>query len=1036
MLLFAYYLLKVVICSGVLSAYYWIFLRNKIFHSYNRFYLLAVIVLSLMLPLVKINVWHKSSEQPTAVIRVLQAVNSSDEYMDEVVLYSKYNHISKEDILSLVYITICLTFLFILIKGLFRIRYLLKNSPSTLVENIFFIRTRARGTPFSFLKYIFWNDAIDIHTKSGQQIFKHEVAHIQEKHSYDKLFVNSVLVLFWSNPFFWIIRKELNMIHEFVADRKAIEDGDTADFAAMILQTTYPQQQFILANNFFYSPIKRRLKMLTKEQKTNVSYISRLLVLPLAVIVFAAFTLKAKTYTDLHSTKPFTIVIDAGHGGSDAGAMSADGTLEKDINLTLAKKIQELNAGSYIKVILTREADIYQTAQQKLAIAKKVNADLFISIHADNATGEEKNGMSVYIPKDDNQYSNLSKVLASSVINIFRDNYQLQVAPSPIQREQPIWILRENTFPAILIEAGYMSNKNDISYLKTNEAIESFARNILNAIKNFAAANHDSLGKIKSDAEFKVEADKISENGTTISADHGVMRFEDNDPDKNVLIILNDHKYPVASLRNKTINFTKATFYPANDTEVIKRYGPGATGGVMIFEKATIRNNDAGTKTLAPISKDGLKIIDKDLYVDVSRMEAKEKEYSNLQAVTNLNFDNRVNPPLAILNGIETRMEDLKAISLTSITYIRLLTPKTAMSTYGTDGKNGVLLVNTEKQVPLSTYNGVTKLETPENGGLRIGNISSVKPDAEEFKRQKSLVVPDGFHLVSATVYFSGKGFETVVVAELHSADLSPIRKYIDQCIPGSAVTFDNVRVQYKTGGDLFLTGKSFSLTGKNEETMNEPAIESISIQKNNILYIGAENVIELLLEKSGYHFKDITAVISNGTIYKDGARYKAKVLSVGPVEISFYVKGKLVYKNVFQAENLMADGDGRSYVPHHFIEIPSAETGRIFSKVEKEPGFPGGKTAWQEYLKKNLDAGMPVNEGWKPGTYRIVVQFIVDTEGNITDVKTNDFPSSKTAKQCVELIKNGPKWIPAYQNGKKVKAYKKQPITFVIAES
>ena len=78
----------------------------------------------------------------------------------------------------------------------------------------------------------------------------------------------------------------------------------------------------------------------------------------------------------------------------------------------------------------------------------------------------------------------------------------------------------------------------------------------------------------------------------------------------------------------------------------------------------------------------------------------------------------------------------------------------------------------------------------------------------------------------------------------------------------------------------------------------------------------------------------------------------------------------------------------------------------------------------------------MPVNEGWKPGTYTIITQFIVDKEGNISDITTKDFPGSKTAQMCVDLIKKGPKWLPAKQNNNIVKAYRKQPITFVIAEN
>ena len=141
--------------------------------------------------------------------------------------------------------------------------------------------------PFSFFQFNFWNSAIDLHSKQGQQIFSHEIAHVKEKHSYDKEFMNVVLLFFWINPFFWLMQKELSMIHEFIADKEALEDNDINAFAEMVLQTVYPGQHFSITNNFFHSPLKRRLTMFTKNKNPKVSYVSRLLVLPLAAIVFS-----------------------------------------------------------------------------------------------------------------------------------------------------------------------------------------------------------------------------------------------------------------------------------------------------------------------------------------------------------------------------------------------------------------------------------------------------------------------------------------------------------------------------------------------------------------------------------------------------------------------------------------------------------------------------------------------------------------------------------------------------------------------------
>lgn len=80
MLVLAYYLAKVVVCSGVLFGYYWFFLRNRVFHGYNRFYLLAAVVLALSLPLIKIDFWQQQNYQQPAAVKLLQVVSSGDEY--------------------------------------------------------------------------------------------------------------------------------------------------------------------------------------------------------------------------------------------------------------------------------------------------------------------------------------------------------------------------------------------------------------------------------------------------------------------------------------------------------------------------------------------------------------------------------------------------------------------------------------------------------------------------------------------------------------------------------------------------------------------------------------------------------------------------------------------------------------------------------------------------------------------------------------------------------------------------------------------
>jgi protein TonB len=114
-------------------------------------------------------------------------------------------------------------------------------------------------------------------------------------------------------------------------------------------------------------------------------------------------------------------------------------------------------------------------------------------------------------------------------------------------------------------------------------------------------------------------------------------------------------------------------------------------------------------------------------------------------------------------------------------------------------------------------------------------------------------------------------------------------------------------------------------------------------------------------------------------------------------------------------------------------IEEKKDDDETIFTKVEVEASFPGGDGAWKKYLLRTLNANTPVDNGAPEGTYTVYIQFVVDKEGNISDVKAQTSFGYGMEEEAVRVIKKGPAWGAAIQNGRKVKAYRKQPITFVV---
>jgi len=544
------YLLKVVLCSALLMAYYYLALRNKLFHQWNRFYLLATVILSLLIPCFSFTLAHTPEQVSSQVIQVLQVVTVSGPFEAPVV--EAPDTFWKVHGVAIAYAAVSFVLLTGLLLSLLGIYKLVKRHRVHQHGALHLVFTAAKGSPFSFFKYLFWNPSIDMTSEGGQQIFKHELAHIEEKHSLDKLFIQLVLITCWINPVFWLIRYELRMVHEFIADRKAVENQDASALAAMILQATYPQHYSQLTNAFFHQPIKRRLYMLTKIQNPKRNYISRILFLPLMAVLTLAFTVRTEltnsaTYpkavkqtvlsfipinevgspvkdTAMHTKdstqhtmesaqaeirytgKKVKVVIDAGHGGHDKGALESE-AMEKEIALSLAKEIQALNSNANIEIILTRDNDQFVKLQERVAVAAKHQADLFVSLHTSavlpvkappGTEDNPKRGFEVFIPKDTVSYFEQSKLLGSAMLQQLNTVAALPTNMQLLQQQMNIWVLNQNTCPSILVECGYITNEKDRRFLLQKEGQQQVAKKILAGIESYLQATDSKLPSTKS----------------------------------------------------------------------------------------------------------------------------------------------------------------------------------------------------------------------------------------------------------------------------------------------------------------------------------------------------------------------------------------------------------------------------------------------------------------------------------------------------------------------------------------------------------
>lgn len=675
MLSYAYYFLQVVFCSAVMMGYYWLVLRNKKFHQYNRFYLLSVLMLSWIIPVIKIQ-WTKPVANDQQVMNFLSIVADNNAEIDANIANGGYQW-NWEGLAVTAYFTVAAVFLLVLVYGLLRLYALLKKHSCKNVGNVYLILTQVKGTPFSFFRYIFWHEAIDLRSDAGKKMLEHELTHVQQKHSIDKVLIQVVLVAGWFNPFFWLLKKEMEMIHEFIADKKSVQNGDSASLAQMLLTAAYPQQQFLLTNPFFFSPIKRRLQMISNNKNPRFSYLRRLVILPILalVVVLVAFR-KKDTQLTLHPSiqlnKNYTIVIDAGHGGKDRGAMAENATVsESEIVLSLAKAVKEANANPNIKIVLSRETDVFNSVMEKADFANAQKADLFISLHCNtaelvqyengNTSMNPSKGVEIIIADKEkaNDYianATLASLLENAIKNVNSNSLGIK------SRAKGIWVLQAVKCPSALIEAGFMTNQDDLKMMQDAVYQKKLANSILEGAEAYLAESEkSSFNKqtlVIQDAAKKVTVSEVSLKELGLKKTAEMMKQSvGNDSTREPLLILDGKVQPSGSI-SKIKPGSIASMNVLKNEAAVEQYGEAGKNGVILITSKTDRDEPNKVDLRSSI----IPIGEKTLYY---------------------------------LNGVKTDSDVVKKTDPEKILDIRIWKGDNAIMKFGEEGRYGVVEVTT-----------------------------------------------------------------------------------------------------------------------------------------------------------------------------------------------------------------------------------------------------------------------------------------------------------------------------------------------------
>ena len=228
------------------------------------------------------------------------------------------------------------------------------------------------------------------------------------------------------------------------------------------------------------------------------------------------------------STKKIVIAIDAGHGGEDSGARGPSGSLEKNITLSIARKLKkEIDNDEQLRAVLTRDDDYFVPLQGRVLKARKLKADIFVSIHADAFTNPDAKGSSVFALSESGATSASARYLANKenesdlIGGVSLDDKDPMLAKTLLDLSQSATIndsvklgnfvldqlrdindlhksnveqagfavLKSPDIPSILVETAFISNPKEEQILNNDEHQEILAKNILIGIKKYLSSN-------------------------------------------------------------------------------------------------------------------------------------------------------------------------------------------------------------------------------------------------------------------------------------------------------------------------------------------------------------------------------------------------------------------------------------------------------------------------------------------------------------------------------------------------------------------
>ena len=287
---FFIYILKSSVCLVLFYLFFRLLLSKETFHRFNRMALLGVLFFSLLIPCIKVTTRHQVEVQQAVLsIEQLLLMAELEVTSANVGAVQETPAISWVQIVLLVYLA---GILFLVCRNIYSLiclfRLVHSGKHEKLEKGVTLVVHNQEIAPFSWMKYIVISRK-DLE-ENGREILIHEMAHIHHRHSVDLLVADICIFFQWFNPGAWLLKQELQNVHEYEADETVINEGVNAkEYQLLLIKKAVGTRLYSMANSFNHSKLKKRITMMLKEKSNPWARLKYLYVLPLAAIAVTAF---------------------------------------------------------------------------------------------------------------------------------------------------------------------------------------------------------------------------------------------------------------------------------------------------------------------------------------------------------------------------------------------------------------------------------------------------------------------------------------------------------------------------------------------------------------------------------------------------------------------------------------------------------------------------------------------------------------------------------------------------------------------------